>query len=144
MFSQNHREPGAVSGAETLIGPSVKLEGNFNSDGDIVVEGILTGNLTTRGDVRVGGQAVIEAQVVAKSAAVAGKVKGNITVEGSLHLSSTAVIAGDVRAGSLAIEEGAVLNGKVTMSNKEKSARSGNGMSDRVKHVEPTSDSESL
>jgi len=116
MFKQSDNSEGlSPDTAETFIGPSVKLEGSFDADGDIVVEGILTGNITTRGDVRVGSQAVIDAQIAAKNAHIAGKVKGNLTVEGSLKLASTATIHGDIKTSSISIEEGATINGKINM-----------------------------
>jgi cytoskeletal protein CcmA (bactofilin family) len=47
--------------AETVIGPSVKVEGNFSSDGDVVIEGQLTGTLKTTKNVRIGAGARIKA-----------------------------------------------------------------------------------
>ena len=123
MFTGQTKDGGAAPmNAETFIGPSVKLEGNFSGDGDVVVEGILVGTLNTRGDVRIGGNAVIEAAVSAKNATVAGKIKGNLNISNELKLTGTASITGDIRTGSLAVEQGAVLNGKILMG-KEKNTR---------------------
>lgn len=121
MFSNQSRETAQAGSVETLIGPSVKLEGNFSGEGDVVVEGFLIGNLTTKGDVRVGPQAQIEAEIKAKNATIAGRVKGNLTLT-SLSLTSTATITGDIKTASLSVEEGAVINGKVMMG-KEKPNR---------------------
>lgn len=115
MFTQSNKVGSSPDAAETFIGPSVKLEGNFDADGDIVVEGLLTGNLTTRGDVRVGSQSVIDAKIDAKNAVIAGRIKGNITILNSLTLRSTASILGDIKTMSLTVEDGATINGKITM-----------------------------
>lgn len=122
MFTISQKGDVNPKAAETFIGPSVKLEGNFAADGDVVVEGVLTGNLLTRGDIRVGPQAVIEAEVRAKNAFIAGKIKGNITIENILRLASTASVHGDVRTAAIAVEEGATINGKVSIG-KEKEVR---------------------
>ena len=121
MFTQSDKNDAPTSDkAETFIGPSVKLEGNFNSDGDIVVEGFLSGTLVTRGNVRIGPDAVIDAQITANSVHVAGKIKGNINASGTIRLAGTAIIQGDIKTGSIAVEEGATVNGKVNMGGKEK------------------------
>ncbi|OGY90096.1 MAG: hypothetical protein A3B30_03340 [Candidatus Komeilibacteria bacterium RIFCSPLOWO2_01_FULL_52_15] len=119
MFQNPPQTQKDKGSAETFIGPSVKLEGNFSGEGDVVIEGVMTGNLATKGDIRVGQGASIEAEVRSKNALIAGKVKGNITIGGHLKLASSAIINGDIRTFSLAIDEGAVVNGKIIMG-KEK------------------------
>lgn len=122
MFNPNTKDMREQTNAETFIGPSVKLEGNFTGDGDVVIEGMLIGNLTTKGDVRVGANAMIEAEVRAKNATIAGKLKGNLTVSNNLKLTGTSNISGDIKAMTLAIDEGAVINGKILMS-RDRSAK---------------------
>lgn len=119
MFSANQKDGQRSPAPETFIGPSVKLEGNFTADGDIVVDGILVGTLTTQGDIKVGPQAAIEAEVRAKNAYIAGKIKGNITIANNLKVASTAVIYGDIKTLALSVEEGAQLNGKLLMSREK-------------------------
>jgi cytoskeletal protein CcmA (bactofilin family) len=102
--------------AETVIGPSVTVKGNFNSTGNIVVEGVLKGGIKTAGNVFIGDQADITADIEAKSARIGGTVKGNIKIEGSLQVVSSAKIFGDIECSSLAVEPGSIMNGKVTMS----------------------------
>ncbi len=102
---------------ETVIGPSVKVEGDFVGEGDIVVEGTVQGNLKTNGNLRVGPQAEIAAEVSAANAFIAGRVTGDVTVAGVLEVASTASITGDVACASVSVEAGATLNGKLTMRN---------------------------
>ncbi len=105
---------------ETIIGPSVKVKGDFNSQGNIIVEGVVQGNLKTKGSLRVGNKAKITADVEAKEAKIGGEVKGNVKIQGYLELIATAKVFGDVEADSLSIERGAILNGKCTMISEEK------------------------
>lgn len=123
MFN-NQREGGVATGVntETFIGPSVKLEGTFTGEGDMVVEGMLVGTIATKGDIRVGTNALIEADITATNATIAGKVKGNVTVHAALKLLATAHVGGDIKAASLSVESGAVINGKLQMT-KEKVAK---------------------
>ncbi len=41
-----------ISG-ETIIAQGVRLEGDFVSQGDVIIEGEINGNLSTSGDLRV-------------------------------------------------------------------------------------------
>lgn len=100
---------------ETIIGPSVKIEGEFSSNGNIMIAGVVSGKLSTIQNMRVEEQAKISADIKANEAVIAGEVNGNITVTGHLEILSTAKINGDIQAGSIAMEQGALLNGTCAM-----------------------------
>lgn len=125
MFNASQKGEQRSISAETFIGPSVKLEGNFSGEGDVVVEGFLIGNLATHGDVRVGPQAIIEAEVKAKNAYIAGKIKGNLFITNGLKLAATASITGDIKTSLLSVEDGALVNGKILMSREKTSKNRG-------------------
>ncbi|HLC64281.1 MAG TPA: polymer-forming cytoskeletal protein [Patescibacteria group bacterium] len=105
---------------ETIIGPSVKVEGDFNGDGDVIVEGIVVGNLTTKNHLKVGKGARVQAKVTAQSAFIAGEIIGNITAEERIELTASARVKGDITTNSLSIEKGARVNGKITMNGQKK------------------------
>lgn len=104
---------------ETIIGPSVKVKGDFNSDGNIVVEGIFDGNLKTKGNLLIGNQAKITADVEAQEARIGGEINGNLKIAGYLEIGSTAKIFGNIEANEISIEKGALLNGNCLMSNNQ-------------------------
>ncbi len=106
------REQDAV---ETVVGPSVVVEGDFNSDGPIIVKGTVSGSVHTSKVLTVEETAKIFANVKAGSAVVSGMVKGNVKIADRLELSSSARIAGDVECKVLVVEAGALINGKVMM-----------------------------
>jgi len=105
----------ANPGTETLIGPSVHVKGDFKSQGNIQIEGQVTGTIQTTGNLGVGEQAKISANVNATNAFVAGLIKGSVTVAERLELSPKAKIEGDVSTKVLIIAEGAQLNGRCQM-----------------------------
>ena len=115
MFSKNEATPINSKKVETIIGPSVKVEGNFKGEGDLLIDGILVGSLSTENNLKIGAGAVIDATVRAKNAFISGKVKGNLTISGKLELSGTAVILGDIKAQTLSMESGAMIQGKMSM-----------------------------
>jgi cytoskeletal protein CcmA (bactofilin family) len=102
--------------AETIIGQSIKVKGNFHGQGNIIVEGQVEGSIKTAGHLYVGNKAIITADVAAKEAKIGGEINGNITVQGYLEILATARINGDVQAAEISIERGAKINGQYQMS----------------------------
>ena len=108
-----------VGGAEdTVIGSTIKIEGDLVSNGGIVVEGEVSGSVKTEAGVRVGEKAKIVADVKAKEAIISGRVQGNIEVKERLILTSSAEVNGDIQASSLEVQAGAIFNGKCSMTEK--------------------------
>lgn len=100
---------------ETVVGPSVVVEGDFASDGNILVKGTVSGNVTTSRILRVEDGAKILANVKAGEAFVSGHIKGNVRVAEKLELMETAQIVGDVQCQTLVVTAGAIMQGKITM-----------------------------
>jgi cytoskeletal protein CcmA (bactofilin family) len=115
MFKSDNKSKN-VQDIETIIGPSVKLEGDFEGSGDMVIDGIVIGSIKTKNFLKVGTEAKIKANIDAQNAFISGEVSGNISVKGNLELTTSAKINGDVFCHSLAVEKGALLNGKVSMN----------------------------
>lgn len=105
----------AAKKIETIIGPSVKVEGNFKGEGDLLIDGVLIGSLETENNLKVGSGAVIEANIRANNAFISGKIKGNLNIKGKLEVADTAVILGDIKTQILSIESGAKIQGKISM-----------------------------
>lgn len=104
---------------ETVVGPSVHVEGDFASEGNIIVKGIVSGSVMTSKHLQVERGAKIFANVKAGSGTISGEVKGNIRVQDKLELTSTAQVAGDIDCQVLVVEAGALLLGKITMKGIE-------------------------
>jgi cytoskeletal protein CcmA (bactofilin family) len=119
MFKKENKEIN-LKDAETIIGPSIKVKGNFQGQGNIIIEGIVEGNVKTNNFLLVGNKAKITANIEAKEAQIGGEVKGNIKVKENLEVLATAKILGDVEANLISIAKGAILNGKCTMLAAEK------------------------
>ena len=97
---------------ETIIGPSVNVEGDFVAAGNVVVEGTISGTLKTENNLTVGEHAKITADITAGRAVISGEIHGNIRVKEDLELMSTAKIFGDIKTKTLSVAPGAVINGK--------------------------------
>jgi cytoskeletal protein CcmA (bactofilin family) len=119
MFKEKDNGAYQPKEAETIIGQSVRVKGNFHGTGNIIIEGIVEGSVTTNSHLMVGSKSKITAAVEAKDAQVAGEVVGNVKVQGYLDIRATARIQGDIECETLSIEKGAQLNGNVKMGKKD-------------------------
>lgn len=118
MFGKNDHMAHAHAGSETIIAQGVKVEGDFQSNGDITIDGELNGSLRTAAALHVGESAVIQAEVAAKNAVIAGTIVGNLHVEDGLQLLATAHITGDIVTSRISIAEGSIVNGRLSMTTK--------------------------
>lgn len=110
---------------ETVVGPSVHVEGDFSSEGNILVKGSVAGNVKTSKLLTVQEGARISANVRAGDASIAGEINGNVTADNKVELSSTARVLGDIVCKVLAVEAGALVHGKIMMQGIEPSESKG-------------------
>lgn len=103
------------SQAETIVGPSVKIQGDLNSEGNIKIEGQVSGKVKTSQSVYANAGSKIIADVLAGNAIIGGEVQGNLKVSGHLILQGTAKITGDIACQVLRVEDGAQFTGKCAM-----------------------------
>lgn len=118
LFSANEQ---STKEMETIIGPSVKVEGNFRGEGNVHVDGIVQGSLKTNHNLNVGVEAKIRAEVEAENLFLAGEIKGNVKINGKTQLTRSAKIFGNLETKLLLVEEGAIINGKCTMIHEQPS-----------------------
>ena len=112
---ESQTEVDRVDEVETVVGPSVNVEGDFASEGNIIVKGTVSGSVHTSRFLFVEIGAKIMANVKAGNAKISGEVKGNLKIKETIELTSTAKVLGDIEAKVLSIEPGALLFGKVSM-----------------------------
>ncbi len=101
-----------VTGAETIIGPDVKVKGNLTSDSDMLIDGQIIGDVRAIGDVTIGVNGHIKADIQGLTITIAGEVEGNITAEGEVTIRETGRLTGDVTASGLTIASGGLFSGR--------------------------------
>ncbi len=101
-------------GFETVLGTNTTLDGHLSSSANVRLDGIFTGTLEIGGNVLVGETAQINADINAKNISIAGAVRGNVNGK-KVQLLRTGRIWGDIHATALTTEEGAFIDGKITM-----------------------------
>lgn len=99
-----------------LIGNGTSLKGDVESNGDIRIDGNLTGSIKCNGKVIIGPTGVLNGDLLCKQADISGTVRGTIKTEELTSLKSTARVEVELVTKQLLIEVGAVFTGKCTMT----------------------------
>lgn len=128
MFTNKEGES-ANQETETIIGPSVKVEGDFVGDGNVIVEGSVSGTLKTKKDINVNEGAKIKASVEAQNIIIAGEVRGNLKIFEKISLKPSAKVTGDITTKIISVESGAVFNGKCLSGEEAGQLKNGNSKS---------------
>lgn len=123
MFKKENNPESFKKDAETIIGESIKVKGNFVGQGNIIVDGILEGSLKTKGSVFVGEKAKIIASIEAQEIVINGEISGNLLIKGCLTAGPNARIFGDIECSQISIDQGAMINGKCQMAGAKESAK---------------------
>ena len=122
MFKKNEQPIENVGGEEnneTIVGSSVKLEGDLISAGNISIYGDVTGKVHTEKDVTIGDSATIKADVKGDNVTVGGRVEGNVKAGGKLNITETGKVFGDIIVSSISISDGAMFSGHCQMGIEE-------------------------
>jgi cytoskeletal protein CcmA (bactofilin family) len=101
------------------LGPRDILQGRLEIQGDLKIAGNVEGDLKASGDVTIDSGATIQAAIEGANVSVRGQVTGNVTAKKRLTLGGSGHLNGDVRVSRLTVEDGATLNGNVTMSSEK-------------------------
>jgi cytoskeletal protein CcmA (bactofilin family) len=119
--SAAHQSGTAQNGGTNVVnlGPRDSLNGRLEIQGDLKVAGHVEGELKASGDVSVGEGAAIQASIEGANVNVRGQVTGNVTAKKRLTLGGSGRLNGDVKVARLTVEDGATLNGNVTMQSEK-------------------------
>src|SRR5713226_3193240 len=103
------------SRAAACISQGIKIKGEVTGSEDLFVDGVVEGklSLTTNSCLTIGPNGHVKADVLAREVIVRGKIEGKVTGRDKVQLWSTGQITGEVQTDRLAIEDGALLRGKV-------------------------------
>lgn len=107
------------SPVRNIIGNGTVIKGEIETNGDIRIDGKLTGSLKSTGKVVIGQNGSIEGDIYCKQIDISGFVKGTINTEELTSLKSMSRLEVDLFTKQLFIEIGATFTGKCEMGKKE-------------------------
>jgi len=99
----------------SIIGPGMKVIGDCETDGTVRIEGTVQGSVRAGKAVVVGKDGLVDGDITTQDAVISGRVQGTLVAESRLELQAKSHVEGEVQARRMQLEEGAVLNGTVSM-----------------------------
>ena len=104
---------------ETVIGPNTNFRGRLVCDGSIRIDGVCEeGVIETLGNIVIGPQAKVAADLIAENVSVSGAVTGSIRAAGRLEILSTGKVWGNVDVGSFLLDEDGYFRGNLAMKDE--------------------------
>ena len=99
----------------TIIGKDTVITGTLDVKGALRVDGQVKGKIICSECVTVGATGLVEADIEANTAIIAGNLKGNVCTSEKIELQAKCEMDGDLKTKSLVIEQGAVFCGACNM-----------------------------
>ena len=97
----------------TVIAKEDSLSGRLQIRGNGSVMGTFSGRIECDGELLIGPEAHVEADLKANKVTIAGFVKGNVIAMTRLKIANTGRLEGDARVGALVVLEGGVHHGVI-------------------------------
>ena len=105
----------AIDMQTSVIAHSTAWSGDLESSGSLHVHGRVEGSLTARENIFIAEEADVEAVIRAASVTVAGIVKGSVHCAERFEVLPHGKVAGDIHAPAIAIHDGAIVTGDISM-----------------------------
>lgn len=99
----------------TIIGKDTVITGTLDVKGALRVDGTIKGKIISSDCVTVGTTGVVEAEIEANTAIIAGRMVGNVTTAEKIELQAKCEMEGDIKSKSVVIEQGAIFCGACNM-----------------------------
>ncbi len=97
----------------TVLAPDDALSGRLQLRGGGQVLGHFSGQIESEGDLLIGAEAHVEADIHGARVTIAGEVRGNVVATSRLKITSTGRLEGDATVGALVVQEGGVHYGAI-------------------------------
>lgn len=107
--------PPVQDGTPSVIAPGMKIVGNVETTGVVKVDGTIEGSIRGARQVLLGRNGVVQGDVHAEEAILAGKVIGTVVATDRVEIQSSSRIDGDIHTRTIVVLEGGVINGNVRM-----------------------------
>lgn len=110
--------PNSSTVVSGVIGPRMVIKGDIEFEGELMVQGRVTGNITSQNDskgiLRIDEKAEVVGNVTVPVVKVAGTLRGDVSASELLHLQPTGNIEGPVKYNNIQLESGGTLSGSLS------------------------------
>ncbi|MDR3694595.1 polymer-forming cytoskeletal protein [Mucilaginibacter sp.] len=123
IFSKKDKVTLDLQSISTLISEGCILDGNLKAPAFARIDGQVTGDVMVDEGLILGEKGSILGNIITKEMVVYGVITGNIQTN-SLEIKATGKVTGEIRTQTLVVENGAVYNGSLSMTQNHKLAQS--------------------
>lgn len=119
LFKKRRIDPAnlpATSAGYSVLDAQLTVRGDIETEGTLRVDGKLDGSIRRADIVVIGEGATVVGDISAREVIVGGSVQGNVTATTRIELQPSAVVSGDIDAGAIMIQEGCVVQGRLTVT----------------------------
>ena len=100
---------------DTVLAEDIDFVGVLSFAEPLMIKGRFRGEIRASGELYVGPDAVVEAEIEASVVSARGSIRGNVVASRRVELASTATVEGDIATPTLEIEAGCRFNGHCRM-----------------------------
>lgn len=97
----------------TVLAKEDTVSGRLHLKGSGQVLGNFSGQIECDGDLVIGPEADVEAEIHSATVTIAGLVRGNIVATNRLKITSSGRLEGDAQVGALVVQEGGIHRGVI-------------------------------
>jgi cytoskeletal protein CcmA (bactofilin family) len=106
-----------------VIGAKTTIKGEITGEEDLVIEGVVEGQIKIARDLRVGPGGTVKATVHAQAVTIAGELLGDVHAVHRVELLPSGRLTGNIRAPRVVIAEGATFRGNSDMTSAKDDRR---------------------
>lgn len=105
-----------ASSSKTVIGTNVVIEGNVQGTENLVVDGVVKGNINAPDhQVTIGPKGRIEGEIKANDAVIGGLLQGKVKAAGRVEVTQKADFYGEIKCKSISVQDGAYFKGIIEL-----------------------------
>lgn len=98
-----------------ILAGGTNIIGEIETEGDIRIDGRVSGKIRAKGKVVIGSEGYVEGEVNCKIIDISGEVKANLITEELTVLMASAKFIGEITTPKISIEPGAIFIGNCKM-----------------------------
>ena len=119
MFGRSAKKKPRLDAITAFLGAGTQYHGQFNFQGVVRIDGGVFGDIISDGVLVLGEEGLVEGSIRVGELITSGRIVGDVTASRRVILNKSANHRGNITSPSVVIEDGAVLNGRLRMSEPE-------------------------
>jgi cytoskeletal protein CcmA (bactofilin family) len=98
-----------------VIGKGISIRGNLSGEGDLIIEGMVEGQISLKNHLTIEETGVVKADIESERLTIKGEMSGNIVASDRVAILANAKVTSDIKAPVVVIEDGARFKGNIDM-----------------------------